>query len=351
MLVDNVEIKVKAGNGGRGLASFRKEKFLPFGGPDGGDGGKGGDVYLEASNDLVDLASFKHKLNYSAGNGGVGGKNKMHGLNAPDLIIKVPVGTIAYVKDGGEMVQEIDFRIFGQRVKVARGGKGGRGNVHFATATYKAPRDFQPGEKGEQFDIHLDMYLPLDVGIVGMPNSGKSALLSAISGARPQVAEYDFTTLEPVLGAVDDGKGKIIWAEMPAIIESSSSGKGLGCRFLKHLSRAHVLVFLLDATSPHLAADLACLRREIENFNPDLAALKYLVAVNKIDLADSHEEVDRLASRLASDGIQVLPVSAVNGTGLKELVESVHKMVTEDVLSQPQEPEIIFRPRPVDRRD
>lgn len=351
MLVDNVEIKVRAGDGGSGLASFRKEKYLPFGGPDGGDGGKGGDVYLEASSNLVDLASFKPRLTYRAASGGTGRKNKMHGLNAPDLIIKVPVGTIAYVKKKGEIVQKIDFRTQGQRVRVAKGGKGGKGNVHFATATHQAPHDFQPGEKGEQFDISLDMLLPVDVGIVGMPSSGKSALLAAISGARPQIAEYDFTTLEPVLGTVDDGKAKYIWVEMPAVIEGSSRGKGLGCRFLKHLSRAGMLVFLLDATSPHLTDDLACLRQEIENFNPELAARKYLVGVNKVDLINNFEEINRLASKLADDGVQVLTVSAVSGAGLKELVEIVHKMFTDDLLSQPREPEIIFRPRPVDRRE
>lgn len=308
-------------------------------------------MYLEASSNLVDLAAFKQKLTYRAVSGGAGRKNKMHGLNAPDLIIKVPLGTVAYVKRKGAIVQRIDFRTQGQKVRVAKGGKGGKGNVHFATATRQAPHDFQPGEKGEQFDISLDMSLPVDVGIVGMPSSGKSALLAAISGARPQVAEYDFTTLEPVLGTVDDGKQKYIWAEMPAVIGGSSREKGLGCRFLKHLSRARVLVFLLDATSPYLTDDLACLKQEIENFNPELAAKKYLVTVNKVDLINNFEEINKLASKLADDGVQVLTVSAISEAGLKELVEIVHKMFTEDVLSQPREPEIIFRPRPVDRRE
>ena len=248
-------------------------------------------------------------------------------------------------------MQKIDFRMQGQRVMVAKGGKGGKGNVYFATATCQAPRDFQPGEKGEQFDISLDMTLPVDVGILGLPGSGKSALLAAISGAHPQIAEYNFTTLEPVLGTVDDGKEKFIWAEMPAIVEGSSEGKGLGCRFLKHLSRARVLVFLLDATSPHLATDLASLRKEIENFNPELAAKKYLVAVNKIDTADSHAGIAELASKLAGEGVKVQAISTVTGSGLKELVASVHKMVAEAALLQYREPEIVFRPRPVDRRD
>jgi GTP-binding protein len=351
MLVDNVEIVVKAGNGGSGLASFRREKFEPFGGPDGGDGGKGGNVFLEADADITDLATFKHRLTYKAENGGVGGKNQMHGLNGTDLNIKIPVGTTAYVKMNGELVQKADFTVKGQRVMVAKGGKGGQGNVHYATATRKAPRIFQPGKEGDQCNITMEIWLPVDIGIVGLPNSGKSSLLAALSGAKPQVAEYYFTTQEPVLGAVDDGQKKYIWAEIPAIIEGSHSGKGLGNGFLKHLSRAKVLVYLLDATSPQMEEDLACLKREVEAFNPEFAWKKYVVAVNKTDAVEDQGEPNKLFEKLASEGVRAFPVSAGEKAGLKELVADVHKLVADEEFIQMEEPapEVIFRPRPVDR--
>jgi GTP-binding protein len=352
MLVDNVEIVVKAGKGGSGLASFRREKFQPFGGPDGGDGGRGGNVYIEADIDLPDLASFKHKLTYKADNGGAGGKNQMHGLNAADLVIRVPVGTTAYVKRGGELVQRADFTVKGQKVMVAKGGKGGQGNVHYATATRKAPRIFQPGIEGETCTITMEMSLPVDVCIIGYPNSGKSTLLSAISGAKPQVAEYYFTTQEPVLGAVDDGQKKYTWAEIPAIVDGSHAGKGLGNGSLRHISRANVLVYLLDATSPQISENLDCLKKEVEIFKPDFAWKKFVVAVNKIDLMDAPESLHKLTQKLASEGIGIFPVSAREGSGLKELITGVHKLVTEVQLIQMDEPapEVIFRPRPVDRQ-
>jgi len=352
MFVDNVEIVVKAGTGGNGLASFRREKFLPFGGPDGGDGGRGGNVFLEASIDLKDLASFKHKLFYKAENGGPGGKNKMHGLNGSDLCIKIPVGTIAYVRKNGELVQKADFRINGQRVMIAKGGRGGKGNVHFATATHKAPREFQSGEEGERIDVELQISLPVDVGIIGMPNSGKSTLLSAISGAKPKAADYFFTTQEPVMGTVDDGRNRYVWAEMPAIIEGSRKGKGIGSRFLRHLSRAAVLVYLLDATSQQIEEDLACLKEEVKEFNQEFAGKKYVVAANKMDETVDNTALSNLTEKLAVEGVRLFQVSAIGESGLKDLVATVHKMVTDAGVMQSEEPapEIIFRPRPVDRQ-
>jgi GTPase len=352
MLVDNVEIVVKAGNGGSGLASFRREKFEPFGGPDGGDGGKGGNVFLEADADMTDLASLKHKLTYKAENGGIGGKNQMHGLNGSNLILKIPVGTTAYVKMDGELVQKADFTAKGQNVMVAKGGKGGQGNVHYATATRKAPRIFQPGLAGDQCKITLEMALPVDVGIIGLPNSGKSTLLAAISGAKPQVADYYFTTQEPILGSVDDGQKKYVWAELPAVVEGSHSGKGLGNGFLKHLSRAKVVLYLLDGASGQMEEDLACLKREVGEYKPEFAWKKYAVAVNKMDVVDDPGELNKLTEKLAAEGIQVFPVSAGEKIGLKELVSDVHKLVAGEELIRMEEPEpeVIFRPRPVDRQ-
>jgi GTPase len=352
MLVDNVEIVVKAGNGGSGLASFRREKFEPFGGPDGGDGGKGGNVFLESDADITDLATFKHRLTYKAGNGGLGGKNQMHGLNGSNLVIKIPVGTTAYVKMNDELVQKADFTVKGQKVLVAKGGKGGQGNVHYATATRKAPRIFQPGQSGDQCSITMEMALPVDIGIIGLPNSGKSTLLAALSGARPEVAEYHFTTREPVLGSVDDGQKKYIWAEIPAVVEGSHSGKGLGNKFLKHLARAEVVVYLLDASSGQMTEDLACLKREVEEYKQEFAWKKYVVAVNKSDAMEDQDELNKLVEKLAAEGIKVFPVSASEKTGLKELVSDVHKLVADVELVQMDEPEpeVIFRPRPVDRQ-
>ena len=266
MFVDKVEIKLIAGHGGSGLASFNREKFKPFGGPDGGDGGKGGDIYMLASDDEEDLKYFKHKSLFRAENGGRGGKNKMHGINAGDLIIKVPVGTSAYVKQDGKEVLIADLSSKGQRVLLAKGGRGGKGNVHYATATRKAPKIFQPGVEGEQLDIVLHLTLATDVCIIGYPNSGKSTLLAAISGARPPIADYPFTTVEPVLGTVDDGVDKLIWADMPALIEGSHQGKGLGNHFLCHAKRAKVLILLLDSGAEDPGADLRNLKEEITAF-------------------------------------------------------------------------------------
>jgi len=352
MIVDNVEIVVIAGSGGNGLASFRREKFLPFGGPDGGDGGKGGNIYLEADVDMNDLASFKHKLTYKAGNGGIGGKNKMHGLNADNLVIKIPVGTTAYVKKDGELVQRADFSVKGQRVLVAKGGRGGKGNIHYATATRKAPRIFQPGGEGDKCEIKLELLLPVDICIIGYPNSGKSALLTAISRAKPQIAEYYFTTLEPVMGAVDDGQKKYVWAEIPAIVDGSHSGKGIGNKFLKHISRASMLVYLLDATSPHVEQDLACLKNEVEIYNPEFAFKTYVVAVNKSDAVDDLSKLNELVEKLSAENITVFTLSAREKSGLEELVADMHELVSEALLTRVEEPapEIIFRPRPVDRQ-
>lgn len=353
MFVDKVEIVVKAGNGGSGLASFRREKFLPFGGPDGGDGGRGGNVFMEASVDLKDLISFKHRLIYRAENGRTGGRNRMHGVNGVDLCLKVPVGTTACIKKDGEIVQKVDFRKDGQRIMIARGGKGGKGNVHFATATHKAPREFQSGEEGEEYDVELEILLPVDVGIVGMPNSGKSSLLSALSEARPQIADFYFTTREPVLGTVDDGRNSFVWAEMPAVIKDSNKGKGLGTGFLRHLSRVNVIVYLLDACSVQIEDDLVCLKQEVEGYNPEFAGRKYVVAINKIDQISDISVLSGMINRLGSQGITSFLISAQERSGLKELVETVHKMVVENAIRQREEPvpEIIFRPRPVDKKE
>jgi len=351
MFVDNVEIRVQAGNGGSGQASFRREKFLPFGGPDGGDGGRGGDIYLLADNDMEDLASFKHRTLYKAQNGGRGGKNRMHGLNAEDLVLKVPAGTIVYVREGVGELMIADLQQKGKKVLLAKGGKGGKGNVHYATATRKAPTIFQPGEEGEQHDIILKVRLLTDACLIGYPNSGKSSLIAAISAARPEVADYPFTTKEPVLGIVDDGERKYVWSEMPAIIGGAQEGKGLGNRFLVHAEKAAVMLYLLDATSPDIAGEFTNLKKEAMLFDQKLAEKQSLIAVNKIDEIEDPSALDSIKAELANVGWPVLMVSAVERQGLEELVRFVHELINEERLKTAEEdaPEVIFRPKPVGR--
>ena len=353
MFVDNVEIKVRAGNGGNGLASFRREKFLPFGGPDGGDGGRGGDIYLVAAADMEDLATYKHRVIFKAGHGERGGTNKKHGINGADLLIKVPVGTSAYVKENGEEKLVADLQDKGRKLQIARGGRGGKGNVHYATATRKAPEIFQPGEQGEQHDIILRVKLITDICIAGYPNSGKSTLLSAVSAAHPQIADYPFTTRAPVLGIVDDGVRKYIWAELPALIKGSSQGKGLGNSFLIHAERATVLIYLLDAASPDIAEEFNCLKEEIKAFDPRLAEKTGVIAINKIDLIEDSTGLADIEGRLAGTGLPVYTVSAALNAGLSELILPVHKLVGEHKTGALEEmgPEMVFRPRPVDQRD
>jgi GTPase len=351
MFVDNVEITIKAGNGGSGLASFRREKFLPFGGPDGGDGGKGGDIYFLADGNMEDLSTFKHKTVFKAENGGRGGPNQMHGLNANSLVIKVPVGTAVYVKEEGRESLVADLQKDKQKVLAAKGGKGGKGNVHYATATRKAPQIFQPGETGANFSLVLRITLPVDVCLLGSPNSGKSTLLTALSGARPKVADYPFTTREPVLGVVDDGVKKYVWAELPALIDESHAGKEGGNKYLGQAARAEVLVYLVDACSADIGAELRLLREVVSRFGPGLAGKKSVIAVNKIDLLEDVVLVDAVKSKLDWAGLPVLCISALEKQGLGELVSAVHGLVGEEkqkMIGEAQ-PEVIFRPKPVDQ--
>ncbi len=353
MFVDNVEIEVRGGHGGSGLASFRREKFLPFGGPDGGDGGKGGDVYLKADSDMESLASFKHKRLFKAGNGGDGGKNRMHGINAEDLVIKVPVGTTAFVKESGRELVVADLRRDGQKALLVRGGRGGKGNVHYATSTRKAPRIFQQGEEGQQHDIILRMSLVVDICIVGFANSGKSTLLSALSSARPEIADYMFTTRVPVLGVVDDGVNNLTWVELPALTKGASEGKGLGNDFLYQAGRAVVVVYLLDANSTDLRRDLEELRNEVRAFDGGLAQKAAIIAINKTDGTDKEALKNYVNKSMADVGLPCIMISALEKNGLDELVSQVHGMVLE-IRKRPsgeQPAEVVFRPKPVDGRD
>jgi len=352
MFVDNVEIQVKAGHGGSGLVSFRREKFLPFGGPDGGDGGRGGDIYLAADSNINSLASFKHTRLFKAGNGGPGGKNRKHGINADDLIIKVPAGTTAYVKEGDGELVIADLQKDGQKVLLARGGRGGKGNVHYATSTRKAPRISQPGEEGQLCDIILRMKLVIDVCIIGFTNSGKSALLSALSSARPEIADYQCTTRTPVLGVVDDGVNRLVWAELPALIKGSSHGKGLGNKFLSHADRALVLVFLLDASSADLRRDFEELRNEVSAFSDVLTHKAAVIAINKSDVLDDADVSNIAREMQAGTGLPCIMISALDKRNIGDLISEVHRLAAE-VRNRPSsetEAEVVFRPKPAGRR-
>jgi len=306
-----------------------------------------------ADSDIESLASFKHKRLFKAGNGGAGGKNRMRGTNAADLVIKAPVGTIAYVKERGQESMVADLQKDGQKSILAKGGRGGKGNVHYATATRKAPRIFQPGEEGQQYDIILKMRLMIDVCIIGFTNSGKSSLLSALSSARPEVADYQFTTKVPVLGMVDDGVNRLTWAELPALVKGSVRGKGLGNRFLHHAGRAHVIVYLLDAGSNEAEEDFSKLRDEVIATDAGLLKKASVIAVNKADTEDEAGTDDQVKEMLVSTGLPVVMVSSMRGRGLGELVSIVHRLAL-DARSEQSDgmaPEVIFRPKPAGRRD
>ncbi|OQA53288.1 MAG: GTPase Obg [candidate division WS2 bacterium ADurb.Bin280] len=308
MLIDQVDIEVRAGKGGDGAVSFRHEKYVEKGGPDGGDGGDGGDVILKCAQNVDSLRFFSHQKEFSAQGGGNGAKNKRHGKNGENLILTVPPGT--QVIDLETNKQIADLKKCDDTFVVAKGGKGGLGNVHFASATHQTPREFKAGERGEEKKLRLEMKLIADVGLIGLPNAGKSTLISAISSARPKVADYPFTTLEPNLGVVSYDDKSFIVCDIPGLIEGASEGKGLGHKFLKHVERTNVLVHLIDATSADTKSDYQKIRKELENFSNKLTQKKELVVLTKADLV----------SKLPKDFKYDLAISAVSGKNIKQLI-------------------------------
>ena len=316
--VDSAHIVVRGGHGGSGSASFRREPFTPRGGPDGGDGGRGGSVILRASNELTDLSRYKRRRHWHAEPGAAGAGRRRTGKNAADLILDVPVGTIA-LDDRGALIADLD-RAEASAV-VASGGEGGRGNVHFKSSTRQAPDFAEPGGKGEEREIALDLKLIADVGLVGPPNAGKSSLLRAMTAARPKVAEYPFTTLDPELGVADIGGGRLVLADIPGLIEGAARGAGLGQRFLRHVERTRALVYVLDGASLDPWRDLATVRQEVAQFSPELEQRPSIVAVNKVDL----EPARRLKSRAPRRGVHF--VSALTGEGLPELKDAMARLV------------------------
>ena len=317
-MIDRVKIYVAAGKGGNGVVSFRREKFVPKGGPDGGDGGNGGSVIIEATSSMSTLSDFKYKKHFRAQSGENGKGSNMTGKSGEDLVIKVPVGTI--LKIDGRIVADLSEDK--KRFVVAKGGKGGRGNVHFATPTRQAPTIAENGEDGEAYEVELELKLLADVGLVGLPNVGKSSLIAAMTNARPKIADYPFTTLEPVLGKVEIGRGKsYVIVDIPGLIEGAHEGKGLGDEFLKHAERTRIIAHVLSLTSNSIVEDYQKIKEEMKLYNPNFEKKGEIVVLNKSDLVD--EEVARRAKEEFKEK-KVFIVSAMTGSGLEDLKKALY---------------------------
>jgi len=349
--VDNVEIEVIAGDGGDGVVSFRHEKYVPFGGPDGGDGGVGGHVYIIAEKKMTNLNVFRYKRQFKAASGEPGGKQKRHGANGVDQEIVVPLGTMIYVRDWGKDELMADLKEHGRKVLVAEGGKGGLGNVHFASSRNKVPKKATKGEPGERKSLVLDMKLIADVGIVGNPNVGKSTFLAAVTQAKPKIAEYAFTTREPVLGVVDIGMKPYVLAEIPGLIEDAHLGKGLGHSFLRHVERTKILLHLLDGVSENVVDNMDRLNQELTAYRDSLAEKSQVVAVNKVDLPEVQARIPQLRQQFNSVGLEVFFISAATKQGFPELMTALAEMVDKanEELAMDETPEFVFRPKPKSR--
>ena len=289
--IDEAEIKIKAGKGGDGLASFRREKYVPKGGPDGGDGGHGGNVYFLVDRNLNTLSNFHAKKDFSAGNGKNGQKAKKTGKSADDLFLRVPKGTMIFEIKNDQKIFINDLTKDNQKLLIAQGGCGGRGNYHFATAVHQTPRFAEPGQAGEEKEILIELKLLADVGIIGLPNSGKSTLLSVITKAKPKIANYNFTTLMPNLGVANYREKEFVICDIPGLIEGASKGKGLGDKFLKHIERTKILIHLLDATRSDLEKDYDQIQKELEDWNPKLLEKKQIIVINKIDAIPNFSKI------------------------------------------------------------
>lgn len=331
MFADSAKIFIKSGKGGDGHVSFRRELYVPNGGPDGGDGGRGGDIIFIVDEGLNTLTDFRHIRKYVAQSGEEGGKRNQHGKDGQDLIIKVPLGTIIKDDESGKVIA--DMSDADKKVIVLKGGRGGKGNQHYATATMQVPKYAQPGQKSMELYVRLELKVIADVGLVGYPNVGKSTLLSRVTNARPKIANYHFTTLNPNLGVVDlDGNKGFVIADIPGLIEGASEGIGLGHEFLKHIERTKVLIHMVDAASTEgrdPIDDINKINAELKAYNPDLMNRPQVIAANKIDAIYDGDEsiVDKLKTEFEPKGIKVFGISAVSGKGLKELLYAVNDML------------------------
>ena len=342
MFVDEVDIRVGAGDGGRGCVSFRREKFVPRGGPNGGDGGHGGSVYIAASSHLNTLVNYRFHPEFHARRGAHGQGSNRTGHDGADITLEVPIGTVVHERDHetGEWRVVADLTTADEPVLLARGGQGGRGNQHFVTSTNRAPRRADPGQPGEIKELRLQLKLLADVGLVGFPNAGKSTLISRVSAARPKIADYPFTTLTPHLGVVTlSGDRSFVVADVPGLIEGAHTGQGLGDQFLRHIERTKILLYVIDisgASGRDPVHDLEVLRRELGAFQPALLERPQVVVANKIDALGDSETIPRLAARAAEIGLPLLQISAVTGEGVDRLLEAIWRTMTrEDERSSP----------------
>lgn len=339
--VDEAKILVKAGKGGRGCMSFRREKFVPRGGPDGGDGGDGGSVYFRADSRLLSLYDFRLKRVYEAQNGQPGQGRQCDGKKGQDLVIGVPVGTLIFAEGGvGEEELIADLSEPDSLVRVAQGGRGGKGNEHFKTSTMRAPKFAQPGEPGQELNLRLELKILADAGLIGLPNAGKSTFISKVSAARPKIADYQFTTLSPNLGVMIDEvdpEKRLVIADIPGLIEGAHSGRGLGTRFLKHVERTRFLVHILsaediDEENPWSGFEL--INEELRKFDPELAERRQLEVINKIDLL-SEDKLNRLKERAKKDNRDIYFISAKEGTGMEPLIRELWRLRDEEERHKP----------------
>ncbi len=332
MFADRAKIYVRSGKGGDGHVSFRREKYVPNGGPDGGDGGRGGDVVFVVDEGLNTLIDFRHVRKYKAQDGEPGGKKNCRGKDGEDILIKVPAGTVIKEAESGKVITDMSGD--NKRVVLLRGGKGGNGNQHYATSTMQAPKYAQPGQPAQELELLLELKVIADVGLVGFPNVGKSTFLSRVTNARPKIANYHFTTLNPNLGVVDlEGTGGFVIADIPGLIEGASEGVGLGHEFLRHIERTKVMIHIVDAAGTEgrdPIADIYAINRELEAYNPEIAARPQVIAANKIDaICDDSDPVAAIRAEFEPQGVSVFAISAVSGEGVKELLYHVYGMLQE----------------------
>lgn len=342
MFADRAKIYIRSGKGGDGHVSFRRELYVPNGGPDGGDGGRGGDVIFEVDEGLNTLYDYRHRRKFKAEDGEEGGKRRCHGKDGSDIILKVPEGTIIREAESGKVIADMSGE--NRRQTILKGGRGGAGNQHFATSTMQVPKYAQPGQPAQELEVLLELKVIADVGLVGFPNVGKSTLLSRVTNAQPKIANYHFTTLTPNLGVVDlEGGGGFVIADIPGLIEGASEGVGLGHEFLRHIERTRVLIHMVDAASTEgrdPIEDVYAINKELKAYNEEIAGRPQVIAANKVDvLGEDTEPIERLKKEFEPQGIRVFPISAVAGQGLKELLYYVKELLD----AAPQEA-IVFEP-------
>lgn len=344
MFIDEAEILVRSGSGGNGMVHFHREKFVPRGGPDGGDGGRGASVFLEVRPGLSTLQALRHVRRYIGADGRGGGPNNMSGRAAEDLVVAVPPGTVVFDVASGQ--QLVDLISPGDRYTACTGGRGGRGNQHFATSRNQAPRTAEKGEPGQEKRLRLELKLIADIGLIGVPNAGKSTLLAALTNAKPKIAPYPFTTLEPNLGVARlDEERAVVLADIPGLIEGAARGAGLGHDFLRHVQRTRVLIHLLNGESPDPVADFSQINAELALFDPQLAGKPQIVAINKIDQPSVKESLPRLRAALEGQKVTIIPISALARTNLRDLLTAAVRALDEAPPPQVAPPAMpVYRP-------